>query len=1114
MKPAGTPLNSIEQKLDAYILKRYEQLFWKGLLRWSLASVAGFLVLAYWEHWQWMSSTWRTLFWYAGLSLLLLSALVWWARPYAQSRAWLARMSREQAAAEIGNFYPEVQDKLLNLLQLRETAGASEWLEAAIEQRSLAMGSVSFWEVLNPAAFRKWAWRLGLACLMLGLWFVLDSARLAESAARIWKYNQAFQRPAPFEFVFHSPDKSLVAGQSYTVELSLKGQQIPTSVRCRWMGQERLMRTAGPDSFVLDIGPLSASSELVFVAGEFESEAHWLEVWSPPSLASAQLKVQYPVYWKGERQSDWPAQGVVFVPQGSQLSLQVEGKQAQQLWIKGQSLSLLNGRAVYTHTALESQQWSYCVKGRSANGKMRQSSDTLLLDIRVIQDAAPLVQLESEADPSQSGLWYLRAWASDDQAITKLGLWVKGPRDADFKPWPMKTEYRDQAAALLGALAASEFQLAPGEEIQCMARACDNNSVRGKQCAQSPVLVLRLPEVEELKAWQLEKQAQVESGLSSASQAQRDLQKRSADLQRSLMQESGMDADKRQSVQQWLNEQKNLQTQTQKLAEQQRKLEIQGATESQKTEARKKQVEESLNALKQNAELEKLMKELQELLNQKADSDQVRQKMQEISRMRQDIQKQLQNVQEQIKELQLERMVEQQLDAMQAWAKEEERLAEQSQKASTLQEKQALEEAHQQQLNALEQIQQRSEEIEQRDADLEKPLGLETPKQEQSSAEQKAQSAQKQLEKGQSKSASEQQQSAAEDMKKAAQKLQSSMESAQEERMKEDYESLRRLLANLIDLSKRQESIFTELQTLSSENPRALALNQQQMEVKELSASVEDSLMALSRRQPMIGSFVTAEMSKLNRRMEQGLLALKKRDLRTAAMHEQFVMSSYNTLAAMLMESMQNMQQEMSSQQKKSGSQSCSNPNKQGPGQQGKPKPGQGLSQSQKALGEKLKQMQSQGQQGQSGSQGQRQLSQELGQMALMQEQLRREIQRLKQAAAESGDPGSAQLLHEAEQLMEQQERDIINGNLGSQLQFRQQQILTRLLEHERGERKQQQDEQRRGEQSRQQPVEIPEEWALPLKKKLDEIEALQRSVLPLSWPYQQALDQYLNRQP
>jgi hypothetical protein len=351
-------------------------------------------------------------------------------------------------------------------------------------------------------------------------------------------------------------------------------------------------------------------------------------------------------------------------------------------------------------------------------------------------------------------------------------------------------------------------------------------------------------------------------------------------------------------------------------------------------------------------------------------------------------------------------------------------------------------------------------------------------------------------------------------MRKAAEKLQKSMEEAQEERMEEDYESLRRLLANLIDLSKRQEAVFTELQTLSGENPRVLALNKQQMEIRELSTAVEDSLMALARRQPMISSIVTGEMSKVNRRMEQGLQSLKKRDLLTAAMHEQFVMTSYNTLAALLMESMQNMQQQLSAQQKKSGSQSCNNPNKQGPGQQGKPKPGQGLSQSQKALGEKLQQMQSQGQSGQSGSQGQRQLSQELGQMALMQEQLRREIQKLKQAAAEAGDPGAAHLLHEAEQLMEQQERDLINGELGSQLQFRQQEILTRLLEHEKGERKQQQDEQRRGEQSQGQSAEIPEDWALPIRKKLEEAEALHRGSVPLSWPYQQAVDQYLNRLP
>ena len=1116
MMEPSTPLSSIERKLDAYIDQYHWHRFLRGLLFWGLGSGLLLLLLAYGEHWLWMSTSLRTGGYYLLLTATGISALLMVIRPFAQYRAWLPRLTREDAALQIGEHFPEVQDKLINLLQLKQTQAADAWVEAAIEQRSMALTPISFWLALGPAAFRKLAIRLSVGLGLVCLWFVLDASRLLSGAQRLWQHDQEFTKPAPFEFCFYPSLEPWIEGREYVVSLKLKGREIPSTVRCLWGDGEYLMQSVGPDSFSFQLSGAAQGKQLRFAAGEFISQPFELPVWAPPRFVSLRLEARYPSYLQSQAPLQWPTQGTVIVPAGTELTLVLEAAHADMLQFSGSfnlAKEIKKGQLRFSRNLRNSEDWVYALRSNQPRKGLPAWGDSLRLHIEVVADAPPQVELEAQADSTQSGHWYLRSLASDDHGLQTLDCWVKGPRQTQFTRLQVPVEYREHSAAFVADLRAQDYGANPGEEILVYSRACDNNAVLGSHCAQSLTQVLRMPDQRELQQWQLDKQNQVESGLSKASKAQQDLQKRASDLQRSLLQESGFDADKKQSVQKWLNEQKQLQTQTQKLAESQKKLELDPSQKEQSP--REKQVEESLNELKQNAELEKLMKELQDLLNQKAEPDQVRQKMQEISRMRQDIQKQLDNVQEQIKELQLERLLDQQVQQMQDWAEQEQALSEASKQAKTEAEKQALEQAHEKQLDQLESILERSQEIEKRDADLEKPLGLDVPKSEQSQAKSQAEQAQQNLEKGQQKSASEQQKSAADQMKKAAEKLQKSMDEAQEERMEEDYETLRRLLANLIDLSKRQEAVFTELQTLSGENPRVLALNKQQMEIRELSTAVEDSLMALARRQPMISSIVTGEMSKVNRRMEQGLQSLKKRDLRMAAMHEQFVMTSYNTLAALLMESMQNMQQQLSAQQKKSGSQSCNNPNKQGPGQQGKPKPGQGLSQSQKALGEKLQQMQSQGQSGESGSQGQqRQLSQELGQMALMQEQLRREIQKLKQAAAEAGDPGAAHLLHEAEQLMEQQERDLINGQLGPQLQFRQQEILTRLLEHEKGERKQQQDEQRRGEQSQGQASEIPEEWALPIRKKLEEAEALHRAAVPLSWPYQQAVDLYLNRLP
>jgi hypothetical protein len=374
--------------------------------------------------------------------------------------------------------------------------------------------------------------------------------------------------------------------------------------------------------------------------------------------------------------------------------------------------------------------------------------------------------------------------------------------------------------------------------------------------------------------------------------------------------------------------------------------------------------------------------------------------------------------------------------------------------------------------------------------------------------------------------ATEQMKKSAQKMKEAMQKMQAGFEQEQKKRMAEDYQALRALLENLIDASSRQESILIELRKMSPDNPKQVALNREQMRLKESLQFIEDSLMALAKRQTMISQFVTREMSRVNVQMAFSLEKMKVRNPRSAAQHQQFVMTGLNNLADMLMESLQNMQQQMNSEQKKEGDKSCDNPNKSGQGKQGKPKPGSKLSESQKALGEQLQKMQQrkQGKPGQDGKpQGgdpqspgeggessQRELNEELAKMALMQEALRRQVEQLRKELGQEGKQGMSNALQEVEKMMEQNEKDLVNGKVTPQSLERQKQIMTRLLEHEKAERKQEQEDRRESNQAPNFVPIVPPELAEEARKKASEREALRR-VQPAFKPYyKQSVQKYL----
>jgi hypothetical protein len=130
--------------------------------------------------------------------------------------------------------------------------------------------------------------------------------------------------------------------------------------------------------------------------------------------------------------------------------------------------------------------------------------------------------------------------------------------------------------------------------------------------------------------------------------------------------------------------------------------------------------------------------------------------------------------------------------------------------------------------------------------------------------------------------------------------------------------------------------------------------------------------------------------------------------------------------------------------------------------------------------------------------------------MALMQEALRRQIAELKKGALKEGNVADAQKLAEAEKMMEQQEKDLVNGKLDPKTLQRHKDILTRLLEHEKAQMKQGDEEQRKSNRGEQMPSSIPLEIIERNKQKMQEKELLRRSPANMNPYYKEKVDEYL----
>jgi hypothetical protein len=333
-------------------------------------------------------------------------------------------------------------------------------------------------------------------------------------------------------------------------------------------------------------------------------------------------------------------------------------------------------------------------------------------------------------------------------------------------------------------------------------------------------------------------------------------------------------------------------------------------------------------------------------------------------------------------------------------------------------------------------------------------------------------------------------------MEEMAEKMKKSLEKSQEEQQEEDYYTLRQILENLIELSVQQETLMQQMRETKSYSPKFVELSAKQRKLKENAQMVEDSLLALSKRQVQIQSFINKEITNINHYMDKSITHFSKVEISTGVAQQQYVMTGLNNLAVMLSESLKNMQEEMSEKKKKGSNAQCNNPGKKPgkPGNSGKPKMS-GIKKMQDEINKQMQEMK-QGKQ-----QGNMPGSEQFARIAAQQEALRREMERLEKMLKEEGKPGALGDMEKTRKLMEQQEKDLVNKQINPETMKRMQEIETRLIEHEKAEREQNQDTEREAEQAKEINNEMPPAIKAYLEKKAREMELL-RSVPNELSPY------------
>lgn len=1115
--------DSLLGQLNAYKRKYYLN----RLLRGGLLSLA--LVLVYYlgaavvEYYGNLSTGFRAGLFFGFVAVALAAFIYYLAVPLARLLRLGKPLSDEEAARQIGKYFPEVKDKLLNTLQLRKLdSGEGSLLHAALQQKTRELSVVPFASAIKYSENRRYLRYLVPPALVLVVLLMFIPQLFVESTRRIINYDQHFEPKAPFSFHLANDTLEAFANEDYTVELNIEGQAMPEQVYLINRGRARKMEGAD-GRYTFTMPRLQGDEAFQFEAAGFRSQEYKLTVRQRPSLTGFGVKLDYPRYL-GKKNEVLNNAGNLSVPVGTQITWEFSSAATDSLTLhfeQDQKTLAANkaGRDFFSLGRRIMASTAYQVRLRN---RFAAAKEEIKYNIEVIPDQYPTITAEQYQDSALYNYLLLGGAVADDYGLTRLELHYlirrKGSKDGAWQRMKLRLPAGQTSQNFVHQWQLDSLKLQPGDGLDYYVSVWDNDGVHGPKASKTRTMQFNMPGAAQIEKTLNANAEKAEAALDKSLQQAKQMEKEVKKMRERMRSKRNLDYQDKKALEQLLKQHEELKQQidqmkqqNQQLNQQQQRFDQQSEKLAEKMEELKKLMEELLDD-----ETKKLYEKLQQLLEEKQpNNDRINEVLERLERKEDVLNKELDRSLEIFKQLRMEQKMEQTINKLQEMAKQQEELAKETADKKNGQDN-ADQQKKQDELNKMfEEAKDDLQKLQEMNKELEDPKDMPQTGQDQQDVEKEQQQSSQNLQKKDNKQASKNQKQAADKMKQMAQRMQDSMKEGEQEEQAENMEDLRVILENLLRLSFDQEELMTQFRNVYQSDPRVVAMGQQQLKLRDDAKIIEDSLYALAKRVVQIQSFITRELSQMTDYMDQSVGAIKQRYYGQASGKQQLAMTSINNLALLLSDVLKQMQEQMAQSQPKSGK---GKPNKKkGQGQ------GPSMSQLQKQLSERIQKLQ------QSGKQG-RELSEELAKLAAEQEALRRAMQKQQNGKGGSGGSGGTNQDKNGkeqpggekkdgkqgsgdgklQELMEQNEKDLVNKRLSQELINRQKEIMTRLLEAENSMREREFDEKRESKTAQEMPRKMPPSFEQYLKQKQQQVEMLKTIPPGLTPFYRNEANRYL----
>ncbi|MBL6873444.1 MAG: hypothetical protein ISR00_05805 [Flavobacteriales bacterium] len=1082
------------EKLEEFISKHYKNLLLKGVIYFFSVFVGFFILFSVGEYYGQFNTLIRTFLFWAFSVFNLFVLWKWVVIPLIGLYRIGQSLDYFEAAKIIGNHFSSVEDKLVNLLQLQELSEDDNALiEASIQQKINQLKPIPFTKAIDLRANKVYLkYAIAPIAVLIILFLSGNKNMVLESSSRIISYNTEYLPVAPFDFIIDNTSLQVVKGDDFQLYMHYEGSEIPKSSQIMVGDNVFDMKKEAQGEFSYLFKNPQNSSDFRFTSNGFTSSSKTLTVVPKPFVVRFTTELVFPTYIKKTNET-LENTGNLNIPEGTRVKWLFYTENSDEVFMQfneSEACERTSESAFsFQKRFVENTAYSLFTKNNFVKG------DSISYQISVFADEYPNISVETTVDSINEMLHYFDGVVQDDYGILKLTFnyqLIEGDsskwQQVDIVVNPSNNEER-----FFVNYNFADLGLAFGQGMNYYFEVWDNDGINGNKSTKSSVATFQAASIKELEQQSDSKNNELKADISESKKLAEEIQKELEELQKQLLKSKELSWEDKQKTNALLEKQNELKNKIDKIQKQQKKNSLQEKQyKSPKNELLKKQEEiQRLFESLMDEEMEKMMDELKDMMDDIKKED-LQKALEDMQKSDEDIEKELDRTLELFKQMEVEQKLEKNIDNLKKLAEKQKELSEKKD------DKEALKQEQENLQKEFEDIQKDLEKAKEMNDKLEYKQDIPNTKPAEEEIKNDMQKSVDQLEKNMKKQAGKSQKSAAEKMEEMSQSLQSAMQSAEQEQVAEDMQTLRQILENLIVLSVDQENILKTIPQININSPLYLDYLQLQKKLQTDAQIIEDSLFALSKRQPQIESIVNKEINTINLSTEKALEEMAERRSAKASERQQFAMTSANNLALILSETLEQMQKEMANMESKPSSKMCNKPNSSG---------GEGMKemkQKQKQVKEQMKQM-LQSKDGKNGKS-----NKGLAKLAAQQEMIRNRMSELRDELGndKNGKNNLDQLINQ----MEENEVDIINDNITLESIRRQETIMSRLLEAEKAERERDEEEKRES-----------TEWMNDLSKRLvnpyeeyqkekEKQQELLRTMPPSFTPfYKQKVKEYFN---